>query len=119
MLTGSRVSLRGKFDEPLRSLRAVAQQDGSPNTVGTAERSTESSVWTAQLSRDGSEFELFADGSQASVIEEDRRWRLEIETLDGLRVLDPKPWAIHVTLDRPPSITLAPIEPRGITQVQR
>ncbi len=114
VLTGSRVTMRGRFDESLKSLRAVAMADSKAANVGKPPAPADS--WPAILSSDGHSFELFPVSDESSLIVEDRRWQLELETSEGLRLLDTKQWMIHVTIDRPPSVTLAPIEPRSITR---
>ncbi len=66
------------------------------------------------ISADGRSFELFT--ADEANITADRRWQFEIETVDGLRLVDNKQWMIHVTTDRPPDVTMAPIEPTAITR---
>lgn len=116
VLSGSRVSLRGKFDEPLKWLCAKPVNDPKPKDQATPKVSAANEVSFARLSADGQEFELFTTSGEPWLIEEDRRWQFEMETIDGLQLTDTRQWTIHVTSDRTPAITMAPIEPRGITR---
>ena len=115
VLSGSRVRLRGKFDEPIKWLCAKPLGENKPKEQ-TAKVSAANGAWMAQLSTDGQEFELFTSAGEPWPVEEDRRWQFELETVEGLKLIDPRQWTIHVTNDRAPVITLAPIEPRGITR---
>ena len=116
VLSGSRVSLRGRFDEPLKTLMAVPVVESKRKDQANTTAAAAYQAWSAQLAADGQSFELFTDGGQPWIVEEDRRWQFELETEDGLHMLDSKQWMVHVTTDRPPAITMAPIEPRGITR---
>ncbi len=115
VLSGSRITLRGRFDERLKSLRAIAvQEDRSTDATSSQLAADQVIGWSAVLSNGGMTFELFTDDQ--SLVTEDRRWLFELETAEGLRLIEPKQWTIHVTTDRPPAVTMATLEPRGITR---
>lgn len=119
VLAGSRVTLRGRFDQPLKSLRAwsiSASQAPSSAPGSNTDSMPQVQVWPAVLSDGGLAFELFASSEEVAIVESDRRWQFELETDEGLHLIDSKQWMIHVNADRPPAVALAPIQPGGVTR---
>ncbi|MCC6509784.1 MAG: hypothetical protein IT423_11790 [Pirellulaceae bacterium] len=124
VLSGSEVSFHGRFDAPVRSVKAIPIATTS-TTPGTRVSSNNQAVtdpipglsaWDAQVASDGQSFQLFASGDVNSSLEQDRSWQLSLETIDGLVVRDDHVWTIRIIRDREPTLTLVPIEPQIITR---
>lgn len=118
VLTGSKVTFRGRFDGQIQQVDAVSvsrnPNQGANDDNGLAR--TPDSKWRGDLSSDRQAFSLFSQLESEQTVERDRSWKLNITSIDGLEITAPTVWTIHCVPDRPPSVSLAPLEPNWITQ---
>ena len=125
VLASSRITFHGRFSGRLREVTAVAINDSrpgaennEPHTVANSAAATQPQQpveWPAVVSSDRQSFALF-EQEGGLPIDTDQRWRLRFKTQEGLEVVDSKTWSVHAVSDRPPMITLAPLEPPIVTR---
>ncbi len=101
-LDGPVASITAKSDDPIQNSDSLSSQLPTKNSASLG---SNPASWLGKLSAESNSFVLF-DAPNQTLVTEDRKFGLQMQTVEGLQYLDSKRWVIHSVPDRAPNASL-------------
>ncbi len=122
VLSGTRVSFRGTFVAPVRSVEVMPISNSSVANASVGDRSNASTAdsdpslalstnqWIASLDNAGRNLTLIGLEGTPLLAEHSLTWRLQVTTGQGLELTYPTTWTMNVRNDQPPLVVFQQLD---------